>query len=153
MTGSSDLRLNPERIVADVMRFDEAIARRDVRAAAELYTGPFFDGFHLDDAPEFERWIDAERARREHEALDAMETVARDAEARGDVAHAIALLRRIVALDPLSGRAAAKRSEEHTSELQSQRSISYAVFCLRSEERRVGKECNGQCRSRWSPYH
>ena len=22
-----------------------------------------------------------------------------------------------------------------------------------TEERRVGKECNGQCRSRWSPYH
>ena len=24
---------------------------------------------------------------------------------------------------------------------------------LRSEERRVGKECAGLCRSRWSPYH
>ena len=24
---------------------------------------------------------------------------------------------------------------------------------LRSEERRVGKECNRSCRSRWSPYH
>ena len=24
---------------------------------------------------------------------------------------------------------------------------------LRSEERRVGKECSQQCRSRWSPYH
>src|SRR3546814_17210443 len=24
---------------------------------------------------------------------------------------------------------------------------------LRSEERRVGKECGGTCRSRWSPYH
>ena len=23
----------------------------------------------------------------------------------------------------------------------------------RSEERRVGKECCSQCRSRWSPYH
>ena len=23
----------------------------------------------------------------------------------------------------------------------------------RSEERRVGKECNSKCRSRWSPYH
>ena len=23
----------------------------------------------------------------------------------------------------------------------------------RSEERRVGKECMPQCRSRWSPYH
>ena len=27
------------------------------------------------------------------------------------------------------------------------------TFGSRSEERRVGKECNGQCRSRWSPYH
>ncbi len=24
---------------------------------------------------------------------------------------------------------------------------------LRSEERRVGKECSERCRSRWSPYH
>ena len=24
---------------------------------------------------------------------------------------------------------------------------------IRSEERRVGKECVCQCRSRWSPYH
>ena len=24
---------------------------------------------------------------------------------------------------------------------------------VRSEERRVGKECLSQCRSRWSPYH
>ena len=24
---------------------------------------------------------------------------------------------------------------------------------MRSEERRVGKECAGLCRSRWSPYH
>ena len=38
-------------------------------------------------------------------------------------------------------------------ELQSLRRISYAVFCLRSEERRVGKECSEPCRSRWSPYH
>ena len=45
------------------------------------------------------------------------------------------------------------RSEEHTSELQSPDTNSYAVFCLRSEERRVGKECLTQCRSRWSPYH
>ena len=24
---------------------------------------------------------------------------------------------------------------------------------IRSEERRVGKECGDECRSRWSPYH
>ena len=27
------------------------------------------------------------------------------------------------------------------------------VRLARSEERRVGKECTEQCRSRWSPYH
>src|SRR3546814_9160891 len=27
------------------------------------------------------------------------------------------------------------------------------LFRLRSEERRVGKECVSTCRSRWSPYH
>src|SRR3546814_2849968 len=26
-------------------------------------------------------------------------------------------------------------------------------YMLRSEERRVGKECVSTCRSRWSPYH
>src|SRR3546814_13888187 len=28
-----------------------------------------------------------------------------------------------------------------------------AVYLIRSEERRVGKECVSTCRSRWSPYH
>src|SRR3546814_2628929 len=29
----------------------------------------------------------------------------------------------------------------------------YPIMVLRSEERRVGKECVRTCRSRWSPYH
>ena len=38
-------------------------------------------------------------------------------------------------------------------------SVNNNVHCFsdrggaRSEERRVGKECNVECRSRWSPYH
>ena len=28
-----------------------------------------------------------------------------------------------------------------------------AAKLVRSEERRVGKECSEPCRSRWSPYH
>src|SRR3546814_14545561 len=28
-----------------------------------------------------------------------------------------------------------------------------SIVDLRSEERRVGKECGSPCRSRWSPYH
>ena len=29
----------------------------------------------------------------------------------------------------------------------------YTKNIIRSEERRVGKECAAWCRSRWSPYH
>src|SRR3546814_17396794 len=29
----------------------------------------------------------------------------------------------------------------------------WLIFAMRSEERRVGKECVSTCRSRWSPYH
>ena len=32
-------------------------------------------------------------------------------------------------------------------------SIVVSVLLVRSEERRVGKECASKCRSRWSPYH
>ena len=32
-------------------------------------------------------------------------------------------------------------------------SVGYDIDVLRSEERRVGKECTSWCRSRWSPYH
>ena len=31
--------------------------------------------------------------------------------------------------------------------------ITIGMALIRSEERRVGKECCGTCRSRWSPYH
>src|SRR3546814_5524209 len=31
--------------------------------------------------------------------------------------------------------------------------IASEVVLVRSEERRVGKECVSTCRSRWSPYH
>src|SRR3546814_2763682 len=31
--------------------------------------------------------------------------------------------------------------------------ITWPAVKLRSEERRVGKECVSTCRSRWSPYH
>ena len=45
-------------------------------------------------------------------------------------------------------------SDAHTFEPTSKDMISIAESDLfRSEERRVGKECNPRCRSRWSPYH
>src|SRR3546814_2769814 len=46
-----------------------------------------------------------------------------------------------IALDPLEGTTiTAKRSEEHTSELQSLMRISYAVFCLKKKNKKHHKD-------------
>src|SRR3546814_1087816 len=37
--------------------------------------------------------------------------------------------------------------------LQQVMNMTVALSIMRSEERRVGKECVSTCRSRWSPYH
>src|SRR3546814_18564214 len=37
--------------------------------------------------------------------------------------------------------------------LQNPKTLAKIKDALRSEERRVGKECVSTCRSRWSPYH
>src|SRR3546814_13875211 len=40
------------------------------------------------------------------------------------------------------------RSNKHLAKV-----VYDAFYWIRSEERRVGKECVSTCRSRWSPYH
>src|SRR3546814_19657781 len=37
--------------------------------------------------------------------------------------------------------------------LKAHKSYDSVVLSIRSEERRVGKECVSKCRSRWAPYH
>ena len=37
--------------------------------------------------------------------------------------------------------------------IQAEGASPYNILAVRSEERRVGKECVSLCRSRWSPYH
>ena len=48
----------------------------------------------------------------------------------------------------VSGKRLAKEWEETERKKKSIQTIK-----IRSEERRVGKECHSRCRSRWSPYH
>ena len=61
----------------------------------------------------------------------------------------------IPALDELeAGWRAALADESFHAELDELgRNFAGRPTPLRSEERRVGKECTATCRSRWSPYH
>ena len=61
--GASPVRLNSQVMSSDVGAFNAALERGDLEAAVEEYRGPFLDGFYLNDAPEFEQWAEAERAR------------------------------------------------------------------------------------------
>lgn len=105
-SGSTELRLNPEVISSDVGEFDQALAQEDRERAVALYAGPFLDGFHLDGAPEFERWADGEREQRAQQVATAIEALANDASGRGDHPDAVRWWRKLAALDPLNGRVA-----------------------------------------------
>src|SRR5512133_775153 len=107
ITGSGeDLRLNRLQIDSDVADFEAAIDAREWRKAAELYAGPFLDGFFLPDAPEFEQWMENERGQYARCAAKAIESLAIDARDARRVAEAVDWWQRLAALDPDDARVA-----------------------------------------------
>ena len=98
------IALNREVVQSDVAEFERALARQDYAAAVELYRGPFLKGFYLDNANEFERWVESERARLAGRNVDALTRLAERAEQAGDLHAPVEWRKRIVAADPLSSR-------------------------------------------------
>ncbi|HET7566113.1 MAG TPA: BTAD domain-containing putative transcriptional regulator [Gemmatimonadaceae bacterium] len=106
LAGAVELRLNAELLTSDVAELEAALESGDDERAAQLYTGPFLDGCHLSISPEFERWVDGERARLAGRMARALESLASSARQRGDRGAAVEWWRRLAALDPLNTRAA-----------------------------------------------
>lgn len=99
-----ELRLDAELLPSDLGTFREALANRDWEGAVDAYAGPFLDGFHLSDAVEFERWLDAERDALAKSHAVALEALAEWRAEQGDDADAVSLWQRRVALDPYDSR-------------------------------------------------
>jgi DNA-binding SARP family transcriptional activator/tetratricopeptide (TPR) repeat protein len=99
-----ELRFGADVVRSDVIAFREAVAAGDHERAAELYTGPFLDGFFLSDAGEFEDWAAAERERLGREYRRSLEALAEDATRRGDVRVAVQRWRELAAEDPYGAR-------------------------------------------------
>ena len=104
--GSDPLSLNPEAFSSDFSDFECAVASGSNAEAAELYKGPFLDGFHLPDSPEFDQWADAERSRLASVYSESLVRLVADATSRHDHVDAIKWARQLSYQDPLSGRAA-----------------------------------------------
>jgi len=101
---SNPVRLNGDVLTSDVGAFNAALERCDLEAAIEEYKGPFLDGFYLDDAPEFERWVESERARLATSYADALDRLAHRADAEHEHAAGVRWWRKLAEADPLSSR-------------------------------------------------
>lgn len=96
--------LDTDAVACDLREFDEAMRRGDAAAAVAAYGGPFLDGFHIPDAPEFERWADGDRERVAHDLARALQSLAEQSEAAGDQGAAVGWWRRLAAHEPYSAR-------------------------------------------------
>jgi DNA-binding SARP family transcriptional activator/Tfp pilus assembly protein PilF len=84
----------------DAIAFDDAIRHGRMEEAIELYRGDFLEGFHVANAPDFERWLDTERQRLAAQFDAALETMATRREQQGDHTAALADRRRLAARAP-----------------------------------------------------
>jgi len=106
VSSGDDLQLDTRSVHCDLTAFEEAFAAGAPERAVALYAGPFLDGFFLDDAPEFERWVDGERDRLSTACARALEELAEAAERAGDLAGAVERWKARAALDRLDSRVA-----------------------------------------------
>lgn len=101
---SETARLNHAAVASDVRVFDAAIRGGRSEEAVAEYQGAFLDGFHVDDAPELNRWVDEARTRRAHDCARALDRLAGAAEKSHDWHRAADWLRRLVTLDATDSR-------------------------------------------------
>lgn len=103
------LHIDPAIVTSDVREFEEALGAGQLADAVTVYRGPLLDGFHIDGAPAFERWLDDERARLLREHQHAVKHLARAAEDEERWDQAADWWARAVAADPYNSRAVVRR--------------------------------------------
>ena len=101
--GSTHLRTDPF-LSSDIEDLRNAAASGDLETVGKLYSGMFLEGFYLPGAPEFERWVEEERAGLHHEALRTLERLAKLTDEGGKHSDAVRWWHRLTELDPLSAR-------------------------------------------------
>ena len=104
--GTREVRLNSDFITSDLADFTLACKAGQLDRATALYIGPFLDGFHISDAPEFERWLEEERAGLARDYATSLQRLALRAAERGERIEAVGWWRKLAAQDPLNGRVA-----------------------------------------------
>jgi len=101
LTRGDALQLNAGALDVDVRQFHTLRAEGQLRAL-ELLRGEFLEGFHVDDAPVFEDWMDAQRAQIRQGATGLLVARGEEQLAVNRYVEARALARRALAFDAFS---------------------------------------------------
>src|SRR6266566_430744 len=84
--GEEEVGTGEEGISSDVREFETALEAGRAEQALALYRGSLFNGFHVSEVPEFERWLDEERERVRRRACEGAQLlIDRDETARNPV--------------------------------------------------------------------
>lgn len=102
--GREEVGICPDALRVDVHEFERAARNGELERAAELYRGPLLDGFHLEGAGEFSRWLENQRHRLHVQCLEVLTRLAR-AELGRDLIGARRWARRAAALAPYDEKA------------------------------------------------
>ncbi len=138
ITGTGDERvgIDASRLWCDAAAFGEALATGDTAGALALYRGPFLDGFHVSEAPEFERWVEHQRHRLQRDAVTAACDLADVAEAAGDRADARRWAGRALELAPYDEEI----FRRYVGVLERQADGAAAVAAFAAYERRLAED-------------
>ncbi len=136
-TANGDMvQLNASEIHCDLWQFAQAVEDGDLVTAADLSEAPFLDGVFLDEAEEFERWLEGERRRIAHDRQGALLQLAASAERQGAWIDAAQAWQRLLHDEPLSSRFALGAAQA----LASGAELPAALQVLSSYEDRLRRE-------------
>jgi TolB-like protein/DNA-binding SARP family transcriptional activator/Tfp pilus assembly protein PilF len=129
LSAETDLALNDALVIADVHRFQRAIAQGDDHSLAEaidLYRGPFLYG-ERSPSPAFEEWLSGRRSEFLEQVLEALLKLSRSDAAADHHNSALARARRALTLDPL-------REDFHREAMRSLAAMGQRCNALRQYE-------------------
>lgn len=98
--GDEEVGVDSQQLESDIDAFDDALAQGHAEAALRLYRGDLLAGLYVADAPEFERWLEQERASLRSRAARAAWSLAEQDRAAGSAASAIQWGRHAAELTP-----------------------------------------------------
>ncbi len=98
--GAEEVGIARERVWCDVDALESALDAGREEEALELYRGELLEAFNVADAPDFERWLDGERARLRQRVAGAAVTRATRVAEEGNPSGAATWARRAAAFAP-----------------------------------------------------